>query len=112
MLAERRVASEALGRAGVFKRQRDSKCLCERASARREGRGKVSNHTQKNKTRRFPRLDLLCWEPDDRTKPAGERRGATHVSAEVPELALVRFLQDHGVPEDFSPACDSCLSLC
>lgn len=83
---------------------KDSNCLCERASARREGEGggEVSNHTRKNKTRRFPGLDLQCREPDGRSKPPGGRRGAAHVSAGVPELALVRFLQDHGVLEDFS----------
>ena len=104
MLAERRVASEALGCACVFQRQRDSMYLCERASARREGegKGKVSNHTQKNKMRRFPGLDLLCQEPRGRTEPPGERRKAAHVSARVLELALVRFLQDHRVLEDFS----------
>lgn len=39
MLAERRVASETLGCAYVFRRQRDSMCLCERARARRKGEG-------------------------------------------------------------------------
>lgn len=78
-------------------------CLCERACAGREGegRGKVSNHTQRNKTRRFPGLDLLCQEPRGQ-EPPGERRKAAHVSARVLELALVRFLQDHGVLEGFS----------
>lgn len=87
----------------VFKRQRGSMCLCERVSVRREkeGRGKVSNHTQKNKTCRFPGLDLLCQEPRGRTEPPEERRKDAHVSARVLELALVRFLQDHGVLEDF-----------
>lgn len=68
----------------------------------RGGKGKVNNHTQKNKTRRFPGLDLLCQEPRGRTEPPGERRKAAHVSARVLELALLRFLQDHGVLEDFS----------
>lgn len=87
----------------VCSRCNETVCVCERERVLGgEGRGKVRNHTQKNKTRRFPGLDLLCQEPRDRTEPPGERRKAAHVSARVLELALVRFLQDHGVLEDFS----------
>lgn len=88
----------------VCSRGKETVCVCARACAGREGegRGKVSNHTQKNKTRRFPGLDLLCQEPRGRTEPPGERRKAAHASARVLELALVRFLEDPGVLEDFS----------
>lgn len=98
MLAERRVASEALG--GCACAQEKRQCVCERASASTEGEGwgKVSNHTETNKTRRFPGLDLLWQEPRGRTEPPGVRRKAAHVRRRV----LFRFLQDHRVLEDFS----------
>lgn len=98
MLAERRVASEALG-VCVCAQEEKRQYVCERASASREGEGwgKVSNHTETNKTRRFPGLDLLWQEPRGRTEPPGARRNAAHVRARV----LFRFLQDHGVLEEF-----------
>lgn len=99
MLAERRVASEALGGC-VCAQEEKRQCVCEKASASGEGEGwgKVSNHTETNKTRRFPGLDLLWQEPHGCTEPPGVRRKAAHVRTRV----LFRFLQDHGVLEDFS----------
>lgn len=79
MLAERRVASEALGGCACAQEKRQS--VCGRASAGTEGEGwgKVGNHTETNKTRRFPGPVLVWQEARGRAEPPGARRGAAHV---------------------------------